>query len=189
MTNFRGAAVASIAVLLAAGSGPAAAQTALQSPFDTPPGSWRDTCMGGMVMSGELIANCRNGQGFYGQSRIRVADCGGRSIVNDNGRLVCTPSTGPAGWGGGRRGRGGHRIVVYEHVNFVGASRTFEGEIASMGAFNFNDVISSMEMQGAWEVCTDANFRGRCEVYRNDVSTLVPLGLNDVISSLRPVRR
>lgn len=186
MTNFRGAAGAAIAMLLATGAGPAAAQMSLQSPFETPPGSWRDTCMGGMMMSGELIATCRNGQGFHGQSRIRVADCGGRPIANDNGRLVCTPSTGRDG---GRRGRGGSRIVVYEHINFEGASRTFEGEIASMGAFRFNDVISSMEIRGAWEVCTDANFLGRCEVYRNDVSTLTPLGLNDVISSLRPVRR
>ena len=51
-----------------------------------------------------------------------------------------------------------------------------------------NDAISSMEMRGAWEVCTDSNFRGSCQVFDGDVRNLGSTGFNDRISSMRPAR-
>ncbi len=145
--------------------------------------------MGGMVMSGELIANCQDSRGFYRQARINVASCRGAEIINDNGNLVCYPREerrggwGRPGWGGGR-----HRITVYEHTNYQGVARTFDQAVPNLVPLRFNDVISSMQLTGAWEVCTDVDFRGRCEIFDRDVSSVVPLGLNDLISSFRPVR-
>jgi hypothetical protein len=180
---------AAVVISSAAIGGSAAAQSGFSSPFDTPQGSWSRSCMGGMVMSGELIANCQDSRGFYRQARINVASCRGAEIINDNGNLVCYPREERRGaWGGGGWG-GRARITVYEHVNYQGQARTFEGEVPNMVPLRFNDVVSSMQMRGAWEVCTDVDYRGRCEIFDRDVPNVVPLGLNDLISSMRPAGR
>lgn len=167
---------------------PAIAQAqGLTSPFQTPPGSWSQSCMGGMVMSGELIANCRDSRGFYRQGRITVASCRGSDIVNDNGNLVCAPQPERRrDWA--RPGRSPQRVTVYEHTNYQGVARTYDSAVPNLVPLQFNDVISSMQVTGPWEVCTDVDFRGRCEIFDQDVASFVPLGLNDVISSMRPVR-
>jgi hypothetical protein len=59
---------AAVLITSASMGGQAAAQSGFSSPFDTPPGSWRRSCMGGMVMSGELIANCQDSRGFLSSS-------------------------------------------------------------------------------------------------------------------------
>lgn len=181
--------IAAFAVLLGMASvwpGAVAAQ-GLTSPFQTPPGSWSQSCMGGMMMSGELIANCRDTRGFYRQGRINVANCRGAEIVNDDGNLVCYPEPERRrDWA--RPGRGRARITVYEHTNFQGLARTYDSAVPNLVPLRFNDVISSMQVTGPWEVCTDIDFRGRCEIFDRDVSSVVPLGLNDLISSMRPAR-
>ena len=97
------------------------------------------------------------------------------------------PGWGGPGWGGGNGGGWGRSsIVVYENSNFRGASREFTSEDRNLGRTPFNDRISSMRVQGRWEVCTDAEFRGRCRIVDGDVRYLDG-GFNDNISSLRPV--
>lgn len=163
-------------------------ETAAQSVFDTPPGSWRNTCMGGVVINGRLNAQCQDSRGLPRNSYLEVASCGGREIINNNGNLSCAPSQDPPRqWA--RPGGGGRSITVFEHTNYQGRSRTWSGEVANLVPEGWNDIISSMSMRGAWEVCTDINFRGRCQVFDGDVTSTVPLGLNDVISSIRPAGR
>lgn len=159
-----------------------------QSVFDTPPGSWRNTCRGGVVINGRLNAQCEDSRGLPRNSYIEIATCGGREIVNNNGTLTCTPANdGGRQWG--RPGGGGRSITVYQHTNFQGASRTYNGEVANLVPEGWNDVISSARTTGTWEVCTDVNFGGRCQVLDADIANAVPLGLNDVISSIRPAGR
>ena len=100
------------------------------------------------------------------------------------------------GWGGGGNNGGGwggnngrSSITVYADSNYRGYSQTFRGEIANLGNSGLNDQISSMEVNGPWEVCTDANFRGQCTVISSNQRNLGSTGYNDRISSMRPARR
>lgn len=161
---------------------------AAQSAFDTPPGSWRNSCRGGTVINGRLNALCDDSRGLPRNTYLEVATCQGREIINNNGSLACAPSqTTPRQWA--RPGGGGRSITVFEHTNYQGRSRSWSGEVANLVPEGWNDIISSMSMRGAWEVCTDINFRGRCQTFDGDVVNTVPLGLNDVISSIRPAAR
>ena len=45
-----------------------------------------------------------------------------------------------------------------------------------------------MELNGAWEVCTDAYFRGQCQVITSSTRNLNYTSVNDRISSMRPAR-
>ncbi|MCQ4069706.1 beta/gamma crystallin family protein, partial [Klebsiella pneumoniae] len=63
-----------------------------------------------------------------------------------------------------------------------------DGEVPNLANTGFNDRISSMQLRGRWEVCTDAYFRGYCQIVDGDVRNLGNSGLNDRISSMRPVR-
>lgn len=176
----RGLAI-TLAFILASVSSGAMAQSA----FDTPPGSWRNTCSGGVVINGRLNAHCQDSRGFPRNSYLEVASCRGAEIINNNGTLTCRATPERRGW---NRPRGRASITVYQHTHYDGASRTFTTEVANLVPLGWNDVISSMVLRGRWEVCTDIDFRGRCEIFEGDVENVVPLGLNDLISSFRPAR-
>jgi hypothetical protein len=166
-----------------------------------PRGDYRESCSGEYVNRGRLYADCRTGRGRLQGTSIQLDRCTEYEIRNDNGVLACGPHRGQAegngggnngggnggnggGWGGGRGS-----IIVYRDANFRGASQRFDGEVANLDRTGFNDVISSMQFRGAWEVCTDAYFRGSCRTFQDDVINLRQWGINDRISSMRPVRR
>jgi hypothetical protein len=181
-----------------------------------PRGSYAQTCSGAYVNQGRLYADCRDTRGNSRSSSIDLNACSSSDIGNDNGLLVCHNVRGSwennggggnngggwgggnngGGWGGGNNGggwgggNGGGRnsITVYQDSNFRGYSETFRGEIFDLGRSDFNDQISSMQMNGSWEACTDANFRGQCQVFSGSVRNLDNWGMNDRISSLRPAR-
>ena len=96
-------------------------------------------------------------------------------------------NNGGGGWGGGNNG-GRNSITVYEDSNYRGGSATFNREMPNLGRRDLNDNISSMEMNGTWEACSDAWFRGNCQTFTGSVRNLNSTVLNDRISSLRPVR-
>ncbi|RZI98179.1 MAG: hypothetical protein EON90_14485, partial [Brevundimonas sp.] len=77
----------------------------------------------------------------------------------------------------------------HRDADFRGATFRFDGEVTNLSSTGFNDAISSLELRGDWEVCTDAYFRGQCVVLRDDVGNLRNTGMNDRISSMRPVGR
>ena len=99
---------------------------------------------------------------------------------------------GGGGWGGNNGGgwNGGGRasITVYADSNFRGPSASFSNEIPNLGNSGLNDAISSMEMRGEWEACSDRYFRGDCQRFTGSIRNLNSTSLNDRISSLRPVR-
>lgn len=171
-----------------------------------PRGSYSRSCTDAYTNRGRLYADCRDIRGQIRGSSIELARCGNEEINNDNGLLVCGRFRGDyedsrpgypgggngggngGGWGGGNGGGWGRTsITVYENSNFRGASREFTGEDRNLGRTPFNDRISSVRVQGRWEVCTDAEFRGRCRIVEGDVRNLSG-GFNDSISSMRPVR-
>ncbi|MFN3836933.1 MAG: beta/gamma crystallin-related protein [Brevundimonas sp.] len=187
----------------------AALAAAMSSPVEplqqrvAPRGGYAQSCTEAYVNQGRLYADCRDTRGQIRGTSIELARCGNEEINNDNGLLVCGrfrgdyesgqpnrpggPGNGGPGWGGGNGG-GWNRssITVYENSNFRGASREFTSEDRNLGRTPFNDRISSIRVQGRWEVCTDAEFRGRCRVIDGDVRNLSG-GFNDSISSVRPV--
>lgn len=81
----------------------------------------------------------------------------------------------------------GGEIVVYEHPNFRGQSRVFDGSIRDLNRYRFNDTISSLELRGSWEVCEHPNFRGRCKIVIRPIAHLSDIGMNDNITSMRPI--
>ncbi|MDO9610122.1 MAG: beta/gamma crystallin-related protein [Brevundimonas sp.] len=185
----------------------AALTAAMSSPVEpqqqrvAPRGGYAQSCSEAYVNQGRLYADCRDTRGQMRGTSIELARCGNEDINNDNGLLVCgrfrgeyegnqpgRPGNSGPGWGGGNGGGWGRSsITVYENANFRGASREFVGEDRNLGRTPFNDRISSVRVQGRWEVCTDAEFRGRCRIVEGDVRNLNG-GFNDSISSMRPVR-
>ena len=168
-----------------------------------PRGGYARSCTEAYTNRGRLYADCRDMRGQIRGTSIELARCGNEEINNDNGLLVCGRfrgdyedsqpgrpggGNGGGGWGGGNgSGWGRSSITVYENSNFRGASREFIGEDRNLGRTPFNDRISSVRVQGRWEVCTDAEFRGRCRIVEGEIRNLNG-GFNDSISSMRPVR-
>lgn len=168
-----------------------------------PRGDYRDSCSGEYVNRGRLYADCRTNRGQIRGTSIELSRCGNYEIRNNDGLLVCGPVRGdyedrpgggggyPGGPGGGNGGGWGGRasITVYRDSNFRGASYTFNEAIPNLANSGMNDAISSMQLRGEWEACTDAYYRGNCQTFRDDIRNLQQWGMNDRISSLRPVGR
>lgn len=174
-----------------------------------PRGSYSQTCSEAATRQGRLSAECRDVRGNRRSTSIDLAACGSSDIANNNGLLVCNDGRtrgvfdrqdgngNGGGWGngngngnGGGWNNGGGRgsITIYRDADFRGASATLRGPVEDMSRSPFNDVISSMRFEGAWEACSNAYFRGDCQVFYGDVRDLRRSGLNDRISSLRPAR-
>lgn len=166
-----------------------------------PRGDYRQSCSGEYTNRGRLYADCRTNRGQVRGSSIELARCSAYEIRNDDGLLTCGPVRGQfedRGNGGGRPDRpdrpgdgwgGRSSIVVFRDSDFRGATYTFTEEVPNLRNSGMNDAISSMQLRGDWEVCTDAYFRGNCQIIREDVRNLQNWGLNDRISSLRPAGR
>lgn len=77
--------------------------------------------------------------------------------------------------------------VVFKDPGFRGASMSIDGPVANLAHRRFNDTISSVQLNGSWELCVDPNFRGRCEIVNGSVHHLSTFRLNDNITSMRPV--
>ncbi|WP_395945096.1 beta/gamma crystallin-related protein [Brevundimonas sp.] len=168
-----------------------------------PRGGYSRSCTEAYTNRGRLYADCRDMRGQIRGTSIELARCGNEEINNDNGLLVCgrfrgdyedrqpgRPGNG-GGWGGGNGGGNGggwgrSSITVYTDSNYRGASRVFTSEDRNLGNTPFNDRISSIRVQGRWEVCTNAQFGGRCRIIDGDQRNLGG-GFNDSISSVRPV--
>jgi hypothetical protein len=182
-----------------------------------PRGSYAQSCSGAYVNQGRLYADCRDTRGRTRSTSIELAPCSSSDIGNDNGLLVCQGVRGQfennggnngggwnggsggnngGGWNGGNNGGGwnggnnggGNSITVFADSDYRGASRTFRGEQYNLSNTGFNDQISSIRLNGSWEVCSDSGFRGYCQVIEGNVRNLNNTGLNDRISSMRPLR-
>jgi len=204
------------AVLATAGFVSVPQEAAAQS-RGVPGGSYTQTCSGARVGQGRLYANCLDTRSRARASSIELAPCSSGDIANDNGLLVCGNMRGQfenaggggggnngggwngggngGGWnggnnGGGWNGGGGGRnsITVFTNRDYRGAFQTFRGEVYSLGNTDFNDQISSIQVDGPWEFCSDSGFRGDCQIIDGNVRNLNTSGLNDRISSMRPVR-
>ncbi|MDJ0921818.1 MAG: beta/gamma crystallin-related protein [Henriciella sp.] len=85
------------------------------------------------------------------------------------------------------QGRGYGEVIVFKDPGFRGASLAIGGAVPNLAYERFNDTISSIEVRGAWEICTDPDYRGRCKIVEGGVHRLADIRMNDNITSLRPV--
>lgn len=75
--------------------------------------------------------------------------------------------------------------VIYQDINFGGASMALAGPIPEL-SWEFSRQISSLQLNGPWEVCEGRNFSGRCRVFSGTVANLITVQWNDRIVSMRP---
>lgn len=165
-----------------------------------PSGSYTRSCDDAVVDRGRLYAQCQVNRNQRTWSSIEVARCSGTDIANIEGVLTCgrnrgrvesgRPGGNGGGWGGGNGGGWGRTsITVYADANYRGRSATFDRETRSLNRTGVERSISSLRLQGSWEVCTEADFRGTCRTITSDTADLRWSPLNDRIASLRPARR
>ncbi|XP_072892619.1 epidermal differentiation-specific protein-like [Hemitrygon akajei] len=81
-------------------------------------------------------------------------------------------------------------IILYEHVDYQGSSRSIEETVNDLTRAGFNDLVSSHKVkQGVWILYQDMNLTGeRLITFKGDQwPNYVPLGWNDKLSSLKPL--
>ena len=128
-----------------------------------------------------------NGGGWNGGNNGGGNNGGGNNGGGNNGGGWNGGNNG-GGWNGGNNGGGRNSITVFYDRDYRGGFQTFRGEQYNLGNTDFNDQISSIQVNGPWEVCSDSGFRGSCQIIEGNVRNLNTSGLNDRISSKRPVR-
>lgn len=78
-------------------------------------------------------------------------------------------------------------LTIWQHENKNGASLTFTEPVWNFVDFGWNDVVTSVESSGDWELYTDAGFQGkRFTVKDGRTVNNVGGGFNDEFSSARP---
>lgn len=92
----------------------------------------------------------------------------------------------PAAANYGDRARGGE-AVIFVHPEYRGAALAINGPVYNLHELGFNDTVSSIDVNGRWEVCEHPDFRGRCAVIDGPTPHLTRLHMNDNISSMRPL--
>ncbi len=81
-------------------------------------------------------------------------------------------------------------LTVFEKPNFQGRSLTFQHQVASMAALGFNDLSTSVKINGQrdWVLCEHRNFMGRCVRVHLKEKDLKRQKFTGVVSSAYPVR-
>lgn len=83
-------------------------------------------------------------------------------------------------------GAGHGTLILFEHDNFEGESRTLEAPAPNLGRVGFGDRLSSLIVRrGTWELCTEGDFQGTCRIFRPGEYRVVGPRFNDRFSSAR----
>jgi hypothetical protein len=80
-------------------------------------------------------------------------------------------------------------VTLFEKPNFAGRSLTFIRGVPSLAAVGFNDLASSVKIQGKrdWVLCEHRNFMGKCVRIHLKEKNLGRLKFLGVTSSAYPV--
>lgn len=97
---------------------------------------------------------------------------------------VCVATALPAA---ANYGSNSDEAVIFKHPEFRGSALALDGPVYNLRKLGFNDTVSSIDVNGVWEVCVDPDFRGRCVVINGPTAHLTQLRMNDNISSMRPL--
>ncbi len=92
----------------------------------------------------------------------------------------------PAAANYNNRAQGGE-AVIFVHPDFRGSALSVQGPVYDLNELGFNDTISSIDVNGTWEVCEHPDFRGRCIIIDGATRDLNRLRMNDNITSCRPL--
>ena len=76
-------------------------------------------------------------------------------------------------------------IRVWSERDRQGDGREIRRAVRDLRNYDFDDQISSLEADEAWEVCTEPLYRGDCRIVQGVVPNLRMLGLNNRITSMR----
>lgn len=77
------------------------------------------------------------------------------------------------------------KIIVYEDYNYKGRVKEFSSDVANLLRYDFNDIISSVEVKGRpWVAYKDCHFRNTQYIFEEGKHNVPE---NDVISSLQIV--
>ncbi len=76
-------------------------------------------------------------------------------------------------------------IRVWSEKDRQGDGREIRRAVRDLRNYGFDDRISSLETDEAWEVCTEPLYRGDCRIVQGVVPNLRMLGLNNRITSMR----
>jgi len=88
----------------------------------------------------------------------------------------------------GSTGEGAYGITIFEDSYYRGHSANFTNSVPSLVTANFNDKLSSFQINNsAWMLCEDVNYGGKCSTHRENSSNVQVLKINDKISSLKLV--
>jgi hypothetical protein len=143
--------------------------------YDLPGGSWRYSCRRPRLYGNVLFAECRDRYNYWRETSLDLGDCEGE-VRNNNGRLACAY-------------RGFAQIILYNHTDFAGASRTLGGEEPDLNRLAFGNRASSVVVQGGvWQLCDRPNYRGHCIIIDRAYPNLWVHGFNDRAESVRRVR-
>jgi hypothetical protein len=143
--------------------------------YDLPGGSWRYSCRRARLYGNVLFAECRDRFNNWRETSLDLGDCDGE-VRNNNGRLACEY-------------RGFAQIILYNHTNFAGASRTLGHDEPDLNRTGFGNKTSSVLIQGGlWELCDRPNYRGYCIVIDRSHPNLWVYGFNDRAESVRRIR-
>lgn len=101
------------------------------------------------------------------------------------------------GWyDGDRHDRRAHRrhhrraqITLFRGPHFRGRSVDVNDAVSDLRSLRLQDQVSSIRVDGVWQICSNAKFRGRCRIVDRDISNLSSIGMDDTVSSIRPVDR
>jgi len=156
-----------------------------------PVGSYQKSCTSiSMTRDGYLQASCKTVNGSWQQTRIRVSECRGGDIANNNGRLVCASGRSgdnrgnQGGWSNSNgRGRGHDK---HDHDGKKG--RGHDGRDRDWDRDGDRDRDRSSARSGVI-LYSGKNFSGRTLSVRNDYGNLRTTGFNDAVSSIRIVGR
>ena len=78
-------------------------------------------------------------------------------------------------------------IRIHKQPHFNGQQVTLTGEVPNLATIGFRNQVSSLVLDGTWEVCTEPNFGGRCEPLSPGEYPSLPASLDRRIESLRPL--
>lgn len=79
-------------------------------------------------------------------------------------------------------------MVLYEQPGFRGKRLTLVRDWPDFAPRRFDNLASSLRVEGVWELCDGANYTGRCVRVSGTTGDLASLGMADQVSSARRVR-
>lgn len=82
------------------------------------------------------------------------------------------------------------QITVFENAGYQGRSMVIDGDAPDLRWVDFNDRISSIQVDGGqWELCLEPDYGGACQVIDESLPDMTAWAFNDRVTSIQAVHR